>query len=1495
MKVSIIVSLFALAVIANAYGPNISQLNPLPPVYVKVNEVFNADMSSYFTGYNLSYTTNLSSAAVQQPLTVLAAGKFGPSEFTDTPVFTYQSVPRTGSGDINYSGYFLYLTSDNYLYWANITNQTSVPQMVDGIQVTNSKKASCYGAEQIFGTDYIIVDCALLNITTGVQTDIFYYVSLSQQAVVSNYTNPANANTVFNSDSNTVIRGVKILDMGQGNHFIFRYLGYNAFANTSLSNHSYVEVYKAYDWTAPQPYKIFDSQFLGGGNVLTLVSFKTLGNNLFFLDQDGTVIYLQSTGTGFSNNSAYYSSFSISGDVPTGLSVAVEPYQSTPKVTALVYSGSTIYEIDWTTFSRPSLTTTYKLASDMTLFKADFTNNYVYAYVNSTSVGTLFINFARGSAGFTTLYTSVPVTNLPAVIWWSTDRAYDNVYLWDANISEVHNIHYQKSWLIFNTSTVNDSAVLVTATSTGSDGVTISALTATFTYSVISDTNFSVFSNASGVNLTLEYPSPFTVSLDDVVVGPGINFTVNQGSLLTNYTLLNYDNLEVVLPAAFNATTIYFHKLVPHTSPGAFRWFLQADNYTLYSLICVDALNQTSMEPSLNCSTVVGTANLTAAITRLVNLPTYSALICSDHPDLVLFYDANLKLGGSFSTGDPVINACADLVLIPSGDYIVCSQKLAKRIVLWDPVVPDNETQIVINRTWINENQYPIFAPSSISVSQSRPHSIFVKNDVGVMVINLGALKSVGTIEVSTNIVLPAIYLSPPNFDFIVSGTSVLFFIYQGATALLQEYSIAVDAINPILLKQYSQFFQYNYQAGASSHYSSTNNNRFFTVVTDAANTPNVLAFKAGSRANHNFLTSFNMSWPAASTVLLSGSHSTVVDAEYLLVGSGNAKLSAYVVYEHTTLSSNSYLQNRNSVSEQTTFNLTAYSTLPGASSVAVPFNVLTFNSDPPVSPGKDANNTNALNFIDFTTNKTSFQFNPSDFISGIVTSWSLTPENANDTGKISLQVPVGSSNTAFTSPLEVVDLTITETYTFAQSTNRLIRLDSANLTNILSITDMGTGFAPGALKCEGVLAADSTPFSTSFCRDMTNNSAGYFITVSYLGSVPTTLPPVLTPLTSVACMRNVGNFVLMLENPNGKYQNPGSKFHVYNFTNPAYPTYTGVLTGAFFNATSFQVGRWDLVQLAPNYYRIYFSDGRFGVHTCEWNATTGQFSNPQSLNLLTAPAFVADNIPPTSMFLGISVLNFNQQNNFTSIALTTDTYNSYYAGLQFDATGSLYGVTLFAVYKKTSAAVNLAKITTTTVNQQYQFFAVSSYNPNTNEGFVTVYNGTGADQATQIKSINYPAAATGNIAFSLFNDESDNAYFWVYTPPNTNLSATEQSLNQSTVQSFALAPYYAINVVPNSNISSKYVNLTGSNDQGSITVSFNITYTPGPNPPGPNPPGPTPDDKSSKWWIWLIVGLGILVIGVAVFAFVRYRQKKAEQAAVGEDDINAPLATNYA
>lgn len=1470
MKNSIIVvSFLLLGLLANAYSPSISVKSSLPTVQTKTNEIFNADMSQYFTGYNISYSTNTANSTVQPPLATLATAQFGPSLLTDTPNIIFQAYPHDVTGNINYSGYILYLTDDAYLYWANITNYTSAPQMVFGFQVSNSKNVHCYGAAQI-NSELIIVDCAEYNATSNVQTDWFYYVSISKQAIVASFSNPATTQTTWNNQTGKAYRGVKTADYGNGVHFIFRYVGSDAIKLPNFKDDTYIEVYSALNWTQPQPVMIVSSGYLGAAS-LNLVGFQILNKSLYILDSTGILYNVQNFEVEFVmatiNSFTFPSSYSL-----TGMNLAIEYYQTTPKLTVLVWANNLIWEIDYTIPTSPVIVQNYTFPSDITVVKAEYTFNYIIAHVQSPSIGASVVNFARGSSGFNQLYKSLAVANLPNAIWWGVDRAYDNVYLWDANATVVYNHHFQKSWLLFNSSNVGNGSVTVTATSFGSDG-TNTSVTASFSYLVIDATDFKAYTNTPTINLTLDYPSPFSIALDDKVLGPDINYTVSGAAPFPSYSFQSYANLSVNLPSGFAPTAIFYHQIAPNASAtGTFNWFIQADGNALYNFWCVDALNPATQTPSLNC-TLTGTSTLTAQVTRLVAAPQYVAVITADAPSNVAFLQPNLTLIANISMGDPIINACADLVAIPSGTYIACSQTIAKRIVLMDANLPTT-TQFVINRTNIPESSFPIFSPGELIVNKIHPDCLFVHNGVGVLVIDTVLVGSLGVVQVVSNIALPPAQLSPPNFDFLVNEESVLIFQYQGTQTLLQEYSLAADKLSPLFIKQYSQFFTYTFQASKTSHYSSAVTDRFFTIVKDDQQNPQLLAFEAAVRANGNYLHGFPLNF-GTGAALLSGAHSAIINAEYVLVGNENGKFAAFAVYDQLTFSFDSYLKNANSITETSSFNLAASSSLQPDAPATVPFSVLTYNTNPPVTPGPKANDTNALNFINFTTNRTSFIFNPYDFFSGVVDTWTLTPESTNDTKKITLTVPIGPSSTAFSAALKVLDLTITSDYVFAQAQSTLFQLNASNFSSILNIIDMSVGaIVPKNQRCEGVLGDDGWIYTVSFCRDTVNN-LGYWIIVSYLPSTPSVLPAIPTPFTTVGCMRNVGKFVLILENPNGQVINPGAKFHVYNFTNYANPTYVGYIGGSFFGATSFQVGRWDLVSLGTDYYRIYFADGRFGVRTCEWNATSGQFSNPLSINLLNNPAFQADNIPLTSIFLGISVLKFDATSNDTVIALTTDTYNSYMVKLSFSPAG--ISANLLTVYKKLSAATNLPKITKVATN--YTYFAVASYNNNTDEGFVTIYNATSTDQASQIKVIPYQPAAENNIAFT-FLTQGSAIKFWAYTPAAVARSYFAQSAGS--VQEYTVTPFFSINVVPNSNITSKYVNLTGSNNHSSATVSFNITYKPSPMPGG-----------SSKWWIWLIVIFALCIFAGGVYAFIQYRKKKQEEEV--SVDANAPLTTNYA
>jgi hypothetical protein len=280
MKNSItILSVILLGVLANAYSPNVELKAPLPDAFVKQNEVYNVDLSDYFAGYNLTFTTNNSNVTVQPPLSLLAAGPLGPAIFAGPQTFISQTYPRDKTGNIDYAGYILYLTLDNYLYWANVSNYTSVPSMVYGFQLTPLQSAHCFNAAQI-DNDLVIVDCSSRNITNGKQTDWFFYVSLSKRVVVANFSGPATTNTTYSNVTGTATRGVRVADFGNGNRFIFRYVGSDAISNPLYQGASFIEVYKANNWTQPKAHTIISSGVLGIPS-LYLTDFEILNGALF--------------------------------------------------------------------------------------------------------------------------------------------------------------------------------------------------------------------------------------------------------------------------------------------------------------------------------------------------------------------------------------------------------------------------------------------------------------------------------------------------------------------------------------------------------------------------------------------------------------------------------------------------------------------------------------------------------------------------------------------------------------------------------------------------------------------------------------------------------------------------------------------------------------------------------------------------------------------------------------------------------------------------------------------------------------------------------------------------------------------------------------------------------------------------------------------------------------------------------------------------------------
>eukprot|EP00331_Platyophrya_macrostoma_P005364 CAMPEP_0176433644 /NCGR_PEP_ID=MMETSP0127-20121128/16160_1 /TAXON_ID=938130 /ORGANISM="Platyophrya macrostoma, Strain WH" /LENGTH=339 /DNA_ID=CAMNT_0017816141 /DNA_START=29 /DNA_END=1048 /DNA_ORIENTATION=- len=288
MKTSIVIlSLLALSVLANAYNPYVEPTASMPDALVKVSELHYLDLSSYFSGYNLEFSTDSDSAIIQSPIQFNGAGTMAPSLYDTDPTFVSQTYPKDVTGNIDYSGYILYLTRDNFLYFATISNHTATPTMVDGLQLTTLKGAHCYNAAHI-SRDFVIVDCMYMNNTSGVQTDYFFYVTLSTRNVTAQSSQQASAKTTAGSAA----RGVRVADFGNGNHFIFRYVGFDAFADVSNQNNSYVEVYKAFDWTKPRHFALLTKDTFNADS-LALIGFEVLNGALFFLDRSGTVYQIQ--------------------------------------------------------------------------------------------------------------------------------------------------------------------------------------------------------------------------------------------------------------------------------------------------------------------------------------------------------------------------------------------------------------------------------------------------------------------------------------------------------------------------------------------------------------------------------------------------------------------------------------------------------------------------------------------------------------------------------------------------------------------------------------------------------------------------------------------------------------------------------------------------------------------------------------------------------------------------------------------------------------------------------------------------------------------------------------------------------------------------------------------------------------------------------------------------------------------------------------------------
>ena len=224
----VILCLFLLSAYADQQ-PNVVQVHSFSDQLLRVKENSVRVLSDYMTGFNLSFTVDDTSVASIQPgLKALATGDFSQGFVPGNQRIISQTYPRNMVGGINYGQHVLYLTSNNYLYWATLDNTTTVPNLQQGISITDLKNTHCYGAT-LLSSELAVVDC-FTNDTSPL--DWFIFVDLKTPAIVTSVSKPASAITTFDAVSGRANRGVKFVDFGNGNRLLFRYVGGDAFCQS---------------------------------------------------------------------------------------------------------------------------------------------------------------------------------------------------------------------------------------------------------------------------------------------------------------------------------------------------------------------------------------------------------------------------------------------------------------------------------------------------------------------------------------------------------------------------------------------------------------------------------------------------------------------------------------------------------------------------------------------------------------------------------------------------------------------------------------------------------------------------------------------------------------------------------------------------------------------------------------------------------------------------------------------------------------------------------------------------------------------------------------------------------------------------------------------------------------------------------------------------------------------------------------------------------------
>ena len=613
------ISSLLLSTQASLFSPHVALKHQSPHIFVKQNETFLLDLDQIFEGHNLTYSTNSTDASVNSSPKLLAKGKFG-LLLAGPETLIFQSFPRNTAGHFDYTKYLLLLTMDNFLYWANIHNSTSIPKIVYGIQITNLKSVHCYSSEQI-SNDLAVVDCAFINPFTALQFDLFYFISFSRRAVVGFYNNTATTHTTFDRTRGNSTRGVKIAEFGNNNRFIFRYVGTDAITSDLYRNDSFIEVYKAANWISPSPSFIISRASLHVPS-LNLVDFEVLNGTLFVLDSKGKLFSIQNYENSFDYDSINVFEIPSKSEV-LGFALSIEYYRKVPTITAIIYANNIIWEIDLTSLTAPKIIKTITFETGTAIQRVDFTDEYLLVQKDCrSSVDRQLIIHNRKYNNSAQVYQSLPFKSNCTTVQWFVDRVFGHIILWDQDFSVVYNYQIQKNRLSFQSSKVGNGSLLISAISFGVDGSNIT-LSKLLSYQVIAENDFSLYKNPPAASEGLNYYVPFALELDSLVHGPGPEFAVQNTSTLPKYMIRNHGKLEVLLPSSFKPASIQFHKICSNLStPGTINWLIQDKNLILYHLRCTESVDVKTESPSISCN-LLGQTTLQSQVLQAFLAPQF--------------------------------------------------------------------------------------------------------------------------------------------------------------------------------------------------------------------------------------------------------------------------------------------------------------------------------------------------------------------------------------------------------------------------------------------------------------------------------------------------------------------------------------------------------------------------------------------------------------------------------------------------------------------------------------------------------------------------------------------------------------------------------------------------------------------------------------------------------------------------------------------------------